>query len=110
MALFKKPKKNIRKRNTENDDEDLGDNENGFNNGEENEAPSVSLKASKKKEKEKTAHRSKQTTLLSFGDEEGNVYIKKFLKIIVYDRCNYFYVFQRMKKFFKLKSRHKVKN
>ncbi|EEB13700.1 predicted protein [Pediculus humanus corporis] len=68
MALFKKPKKNIRTRNIEKDDDDLENSENLTND------------VSKKRDKEKDIQRSKQTTLLSFGDEEedGEVFqIKK---------------------------------
>lgn len=71
MALFKKPKKNIRARNIEKDDEEFGNGENAINNTEENKTSLTNIKLLKKKDREKDIQRSKQTTLLSFGDEEG---------------------------------------
>lgn len=71
MALFKKPKKNIRTRNIEKDDDDVGNSENVLSSVDEKESSLLSVKISKKRDKEKDIQRSKQTTLLSFGDEEG---------------------------------------
>lgn len=71
MALFKKPKKNIRARNVDNDDDDIGGNENVPVGLEEKESNSSSVNPQKKSSKDKNIGRCKQTTLLSFGDDEG---------------------------------------
>ncbi|KAK6641265.1 hypothetical protein RUM44_012974 [Polyplax serrata] len=70
MALFKKPKKNIRARNVDNDDDDIGGNENVPVGLEEKESNSSSVNPQKKSSKDKNIGRCKQTTLLSFGDDE----------------------------------------
>jgi len=70
MSLFKKPKRNIRQRNFDTDEE-----ENGKYNSEPMETDfAVGNGVKKSKEKDKTP---KTTTLLSFADDEGNIFLLK---------------------------------